>query len=99
MDDLGGTLYQGEQVLVSKDANAVVKLSDHGLGSIPDTERAMASVGLAGKEAVGGRLHLTNWRLLFPIPLVQSGEGSAEHRPPDDHRRHGRFSSSPRSCA
>lgn len=65
MDDLGSTLYPGEQVLVSKDANAVITLSDHGLGSIPDTERAMASVGLGGKEAVGGRLHLTNWRLVF----------------------------------
>ncbi len=65
MDDLQSTLYQGERVLASKNANAVVTLREHGLDAIPDTERAMAWAGFAGKEAVGGRLHLTNWRLVF----------------------------------
>jgi hypothetical protein len=65
MSDLQSTLYQGERVLASKNANAVITLRDHGLESIPDTERAMAWAGFAGKEAIGGRLHLTNWRVVF----------------------------------
>ncbi|MBA2569936.1 MAG: hypothetical protein H0V04_02015 [Chloroflexi bacterium] len=65
MDDLRSTLYPGERVLASKNANAVVMLREHGLAAIPDTARAMAWAGFAGKEAIGGRLHLTNWRLVF----------------------------------
>lgn len=65
MDDLRSMLYQGEYVLTSKNANAVVTLREHGLEAIRDTERAMAWAGFAGKEAIGGRLHLTNWRLIF----------------------------------
>jgi len=65
MSDLQETLYPGERVLASKNANAVITLRDHGLEALPDTERAMAWAGFGGKEAIGGRLHLTNWRLVF----------------------------------
>ncbi len=60
MSDLQSTLYPGERVLASKNANAVITLRDHGLEALPDTERAMAWAGFGGKEAIGGRLHLTN---------------------------------------
>lgn len=65
MDDLASILYPGEQVLASERANAVIRLTDHGLRAIANTAVAMSAVGLKGKEAIGGRLHLTNWRLVF----------------------------------
>ncbi len=56
----GSELLPGEQVLVSKNASAVVGIVQAGPGS-------MGSVGMTGTEAVGGQLYLTNLRLVFRV--------------------------------
>jgi|GEM_PF-1936790 len=59
-------LFLGEKVILSKNANAVIKISDYGLKKLPfKSSAALSLVGLAGKEAIGGQLHLTNLRLIF----------------------------------
>ena len=72
--DLEATeLLEGEQASLSKAANAVIKLSDYGLKNLP-YDQLMNLVGFKNKEAVGGKLHLTNYRLVFkahPINRVQ----------------------------
>jgi hypothetical protein len=59
----GSVLYPGETLLETKGANAIITISDFGLD--PIFERSMRLVGLAGKEAIGGWLDLTSWRLIF----------------------------------
>lgn len=73
MDIQAAELLNGEQIAVSKAANAVIKLSDYGLKRLP-YDGLMNLIGFKGKEAVGGKLHLTNFRLVFkahPINRVQ----------------------------
>jgi hypothetical protein len=55
---------QGEKLLVTKSANAVIKLSDLHLSPLP-VDHLMPLVNMRGKEAIGGKLELTNYRLLF----------------------------------
>ncbi len=57
-------LLPGERVVLSKPANAVIRLDEHGLSRFP-ADQLMRVMGFAGKEAIGGKLHLTNYRLLF----------------------------------
>lgn len=57
-------LLNSERVLASKAANFVIRQADYGLGPLP-SEHLMKYIGFAGKEAIGGRLHLTNRRLIF----------------------------------
>lgn len=59
-----GDLLAGEVLLQSKFANAVIALSDYGLERLP-FDQLLQVTGFAGKEAIGGTLHLTNYRLLF----------------------------------
>ncbi|MBC5793935.1 hypothetical protein H5968_01925 [Sphaerospermopsis sp. LEGE 00249] len=54
----------GEKLLLSKASNAVFKISDYGLKSLP-YDQLMSVMGFNGKEAIGGKLHLTNYRLIF----------------------------------
>ncbi len=59
-------LFTGEKVLISKNANSVIKLNDFSLKGLSNSiEKAMTIIGFAGKEAIGGQLHLTNYRLIF----------------------------------
>src|SRR5437588_12860421 len=51
-------LLPGEVILLSKLANLWVRSSEYGLSEF-------AFAGLGGKEAVGGKAHLTNFRVLF----------------------------------
>jgi hypothetical protein len=57
-------LLPGEQVLESKAANAVVKLSEHGLSRFA-FDKYMWVAGMKEKEAIGGHLSLTSYRLVF----------------------------------
>ncbi|MEU7159194.1 hypothetical protein AB0A98_22560 [Streptomyces chrestomyceticus] len=57
-------LLAGEVVHVSKNANAVVSLDETGLSQFAFGQ-LMWVVGMHGKEAIGGRLHVTNYRLVF----------------------------------
>lgn len=59
-------LLLGEKVILSKNANVVIKISDYGLKKIPGgIDSTMSLIGFSGKEAIGGQLHLTNYRLIF----------------------------------
>jgi hypothetical protein len=68
-------LLPGERVVLSKPANAVIRLDEHGLSCLP-ADQLMRVMGFAGKEAVGGRLHLTNYRLLFKSHRVNRLTGA-----------------------
>ena len=68
-------LLPGERPLKSKAANAVISLSEHGLAQ-RGYHAGMGLVGMKGQEAVGGRLHLTSYRLLFKSHGMNRATGS-----------------------
>lgn len=68
-------LLPGERVILSKPANAIIRLDDYGLGRFP-ADQLMRAMGYAGLEAIGGRLHLTSYRLLFKSHRVNRVTGS-----------------------
>ena len=74
MDIQAEELLDGEQVIVTKMANAVIKLSDYGLKRLP-YDGLMNLMGFKGKEAIGGKLHLTNFRLVFKAHPVNRVRG------------------------
>lgn len=57
-------LMTGEQWLLSKPANAIIRLDEYGLRRMP-FNLLLWTVGLKGQEAIGGHLHLTTYRLIF----------------------------------
>jgi hypothetical protein len=57
-------LLPDEAVVLTKKANAVLRPADYGLAPIANG-RLMKRVGMSDREAVGGQLYLTNYRLLF----------------------------------
>jgi hypothetical protein len=57
-------LLPGEELLLSKPTNAVIRPSEYGLERFP-FDKYLPLVGMDGREAIGGKLHLTNYRLLF----------------------------------
>lgn len=57
-------LLDGERVLHRSKANAVIVPSDHGLSRFA-ADNLLPLAGLAGKEAIGGRLSVTTLRLAF----------------------------------
>jgi hypothetical protein len=62
-------LLADESLLESKAANAVIKIDEHGLSRFA-FDQLMWTVGMKGKEAIGGRLHLTNYRLVFKSHML-----------------------------
>lgn len=68
-------LLPGERVILSKPANAVIRLDEHGLSRLP-ADQLMRVMGFAGKEAIGGKLHLTSYRLLFKSHQVNRLTGA-----------------------
>jgi hypothetical protein len=64
MDLENNELLPSEEIVLSKGANAVIKLSEYGLSKFA-FGKYMWVVGLKGKESIGGKLHLTNYRLVF----------------------------------
>jgi hypothetical protein len=64
MDIQQSDLFDGERVLLSKAANSIIKINDYGLKRLP-FDQLMPLVGFQGKEAIGGKLHLTNYRIIF----------------------------------
>jgi hypothetical protein len=75
-------LYEDESVIASKNANSVIAIRDYGLkrlgmkfhGVRVPADHLMSLAGFKGQEAIGGRLHLTNYRLIFkshPINRVK----------------------------
>ena len=57
-------LLANEILLMSKGANTIIKPDEHGLSRFA-FDGLMPLVGMQGKEAIGGHLHLTNYRLVF----------------------------------
>ena len=55
---------QGEGLIASKAANAVIRLDEYGLSELA-VGQLMGLIGMSGKEAIGGHLLLTNYRLVF----------------------------------
>lgn len=64
MEMEAGDLLPGERLVLSKSANAVVTLSEYGLSRFA-AGQLMWCVGMEGKEAIGGKLYLTDMRLVF----------------------------------
>lgn len=66
MEITNDDLLLGEKVFLSKNTNAVIKISDYGLKKLPGgIDKTLSLIGFGGKEAIGGQLHLTNFRLIF----------------------------------
>lgn len=57
-------LWPGEQHLLTKHANLVITIKEHGLSQFA-FDKYMGLIGMAGQEALGGQCHLTNYRLIF----------------------------------
>lgn len=68
-------LLPGEAVLLTKKANAVLTPADYGMDPIANG-RWMKAVGMSGKEAIGGHLHVTNYRLLFRAHALNRFHGT-----------------------
>ncbi len=68
-------LLPGEQYVLRKKANAVIDVREAGLSRLP-FDGLMGAVGMRGEEAVGGRLHLTNLRLVFRSHAVNRVRGA-----------------------
>lgn len=75
MDIKQTDLFEGERVLLSKGANAVIKINDYGLKRLP-FDQLMPLVGFKGKEAIGGKLHVTNYRLIFKSHSINRLKGT-----------------------
>ncbi len=57
-------LFPGEKLILSKNSNAIIALSDFGLSKFA-FDKYMWIVGMKNKEGIGGKIHLTNHRLIF----------------------------------
>lgn len=64
MEFVPSDAYPGERLILSKAANAVVDLTERGVRARP-FQLLMPLVGMGRKEAVGGKLYLTSYRLVF----------------------------------
>lgn len=58
-------LFQDERVVLSKFANLIVSMKEHGLTKLPFDQLQALALEMPGKESVGGRAYLTNYRVLF----------------------------------
>lgn len=76
MDLASGHLLEGETVLLEKAANAVLHPSDYGLSKIPVGSVGLALMGWRDMEAIGGKLHVTNYRLLFSSHAINRVTGT-----------------------
>lgn len=57
-------LLPGELILKTKNANFVITSVEYSMEKFPH-DFMLTWIGLAGKEALGGQLHVTNLRLIF----------------------------------
>ncbi|MEV7860975.1 hypothetical protein AB0O86_19620 [Streptomyces hirsutus] len=68
-------LLPSERRVLRKNANAVIDVREARLSRFP-LDNLMWSVGMRGKEAIGGRLHLTNHRLVFRSHRINRARGT-----------------------
>jgi hypothetical protein len=57
-------LLPGERLVMTKLANMVVSVKESGLSRFAFDD-CMGLIGMKGKEAIGGKAHLTNYRIIF----------------------------------
>src|SRR6476660_1545189 len=57
-------LLPGEHLIATKFANMVISVQENGLERF-QYDLLLPLVGMEGKEAIGGKVHLTNYRLIF----------------------------------
>jgi hypothetical protein len=62
-------LLSDETVIIEKNVNAIIKLKDYNL-------RSISHANWGGTEPVGGRLHLTNYRLIFASHAINRVVGT-----------------------
>ena len=67
-------LLTNENILLEKNANAVIKLTDYGLSKFA-FDKYMWTIGMKGKEAIGGKIYLTNFRLIFTSHNINRVKG------------------------
>lgn len=70
-----GDLLPGERPLKTKFANMVVSVKESGLSRFAFDDY-MGLVGMKGKEAIGGKAHLTNYRIIFKSHFFNRVRGS-----------------------
>lgn len=68
-------LLDGERLLHTSKANAVIVPSDYGLSRFA-ADDLLPLVGLAGREAIGGHLSVTSLRLVFVAHRFNRLKGS-----------------------
>lgn len=68
-------LLPTEEVLVEKPANYVIRLHDYQV-STSALSALMPLIGMRGKEAIGGTLSLTNYRLVFQAHAINRVHGT-----------------------
>lgn len=68
-------LLPDETEILSKGANFVLNLNENGLPRFR-FDGMMGAVGMAGKESIGGHLHLTNFRLVFASHSINRFNGT-----------------------
>ncbi|WP_212529033.1 hypothetical protein [Actinospica durhamensis] len=74
--DLGEEdLLPSETVVLSKSANAMVRVSEFGLSRFA-FDRVMVAAGLGGVEAIGGKLYVTDCRVVFKSHAVNRVRGA-----------------------
>ena len=68
-------LLTGEELILSKPANAMVDVSEYGKGLLIYSG-VLNMLGPRGIEGVGGKLHLTNYRLIFKSHIFNRTRGT-----------------------
>jgi len=58
-------LFANETPIATKNANAIIMLTDYGKDKVNGKVDAAKIIGFHRSEAIGGQLHLTNYRLIF----------------------------------
>ncbi|MDM8556144.1 GRAM domain-containing protein [Desulfococcaceae bacterium HSG7] len=57
-------IFDGESIIQTKKANAVIKVDEYGLKKF-GFDKFLSIYGMKGKDAIGGKIYLTNYRLIF----------------------------------
>ena len=67
-------LIEGEKIILSEPANLVIKPKDFKLKNFA-FDSLLWTVGMKDKEALGGKLHITNYRLIFKSHKINRIKG------------------------
>jgi hypothetical protein len=68
-------LLPGERLVMSKSANMIISVKQSGLSRFAFDD-LMWVVGMQSKEAIGGKAHLTNYRIVFKSHFFNRVRGS-----------------------